>query len=807
VRTAVRLAIRSLARRPAYAAVVVAILALGIGANTAIFGVVDAVLLRSLPYSHAESLVVVFADGSARGQGQRVATTPADFFEWRDQADGAFAGMAALRNASARITSLDVPVVPLTHVVTANYFDVLGAAPILGRSFRTGDDAPGRDDVVMLSYGLWQAKFGGDRTIVGRTIGLDGKPHVVVGVMGPDFYSAHIFNVQPDLWLPASLETERDDRSTRDIVVYARLKPGTPVATAQASMRVVAARIAARRPETDDRWSIALVPLREHVVGAFTRIAALVLAAVGLVLLMACANVANLALARGAERTGEVAVRTALGAGPGRIAAELLVESLVLAAAGGVAGAVIAWLGIPALVHLIPTGAGVPFLQRASVDLRVLGFAVAASLGAAALCGVLPARQAARLDVIDGLRRAGRGAVSPAARRWRRVLVAVEVALAVVVLACATLMTRTLVGLERVPTGFRADRIAKLRTSLRGEAFAAPAARVAHFEELQRRLSAIGSVSLVSAVSFEPPTPAGRIAAVRLRLPGFDDPASAPSAVSRVVMADYFEAIGIPIVKGRGITAVDRADSARVAVISDTMARRYFSGQDPIGRTFSLDNAGAAPLRIVGVAGDVLTEGIDPSPQPTFYLPYAQNPLPVMTLVMQVTRGDPAAVLVEAERIAWSIAPSTNVYAVETMAARLQELNWRARFAAVILGSFAALGLVLAAAGLYAVVSYGVAQRRSEIGLRMALGASVSMIVTDVLGEGLLTVAVGLAIGNAAALAFTRGLTGLLYGVAPGDPLTLATVSISMLVVAAGACAVPAMAAARVDPQAALQEG
>jgi putative ABC transport system permease protein len=796
--------LRSLRRRPAYAALVVTILGVGIGASTAIFGVVDAVLLRPLPYANPDSLVVVFADGSARGQASRALTTPGDFVDWREQAGDAFAGLAALRNVSPRITSLDTPVVPLTHAVSANYFDVIGARPRVGRGFLPGEDAPGRDAVVVLSYGLWQGKFGGDPAVVGRTIDLDAKPHTVVGVMPQDFYSAHIFNVQPDLWIPTPFDPQRNDRTRRDVLVYGRLKPGVTQAAAADAMRRLATRIAEAHPDTNDRWSIALTPIRDHAVAAFDRIAALVLSAMGLVLLIACANVTNLALARGSERSAEVAVRTALGASHRRIVRDLLTESLALSLAGGGVGTLIAWFGIPALVHLIPTNAGVPFLSRAAIDLRVLGFAIAVAIVCGVAASLLPARQAFRVDVIDALRGAGRGSLAPAATRWRRVLVASEVALAVVVIVCATLTTRTLVGLQGIHAGFDTEHVAKLRTSLRGPSFATPASRIAHFDELQRRLAALPGVASVSATSFEPPLSTGDF--VRLRIPGWPaDAAAPPTAIARVVMADYFETIGTPVLRGRGITRDDRLDSARVAVISDTMAKQYFAGVDPIGRSLSLDAPGAAPMQIVGICGDVITAGTDPTPQPALYTAYPQSAPLIMTVVMRVPQGNPAAPLAQAEKIAWSLSSSTNVYALETMAQRMDTATWRERFAATVLAGFALLGLVLAAAGLYAIVSYTVVQRRSEIGLRMALGASTRSILFDVIVDGLKTVALGLAIGDLAALGFTRLLAGMLYGVTPGDPLTLAAVSIAMLGVAIAASAVPAFAAARVDPHVALR--
>jgi putative ABC transport system permease protein len=799
--------LRSLVRRPAYALLVVTILGLGIGASTAIFGLVDAVLLRSLPYSNSESLVVVFADGTARGSGARMPTTPGDFADWRAQGEAAFSGLAAIRNVSPRITSLDTPVVPLTHAVSANYFDVLGVQPRLGRGFLPGEDTPGRDAVVVLSHGLWQAKFGGDPSIVGRTIDLDGRPYTIVGVMGPDFYSAHIFTVQPDLFVPAPFDQLRDDRSLRELLVYGRLKAGVTLQAARGEMRTAATRIAQAHPDTNDRWSVALVPIREHAIGSFDRIAALVMGAVALVLLIACANVTSLTLARGTERSAEVAIRTALGASRGRVVRALLVESLPLSLAGCAAGTLIAWYGLPALVHLIPTNAGVPFLSRAAIDLRVLGFAAGIALACGAAASLLPARQAFRVDVIEALRGNGRGHVSTVTTGWRRMLVAGEVALAVVVIACAILMMRTVLDLGRVRAGFDTEHVAKLRTSLRGDSFATPAARIGHFEELQRRLAQLPGVTLVSGTSFEPPFPAAD--AVRLRIPGFpEDTAAPPSAVFRIVLADYFETVGTPILRGRGITRNDRLESAPVAVISESMAKKYFPNVDPIGRSFALDVARAKPVQIVGVCGDAITQGTDPTPQAAFYAPYSQNAGAtrlVMTMVMRVPAGNPAAPLALAEKIAWSIAPSVNVYAVETMPQRMHVLNWQPRFTASVLGGFALVGLVLAAAGLYAVVSYTVVQRRSEIGLRMALGASARAILVDVIGDGVKTVAIGLTVGNVAALGFTRLLGGMLYGVAPGDPLTLVAVSIAMLAVAVAASAAPAFAAARVDPHVALR--
>jgi putative ABC transport system permease protein len=806
----VRVALRSLRRRPAFTAMAVLMLALGIGANTAMFSVVDAVLLRSLPYGDPDSLVVVYADGSARGQGRHLATTPGDFLDWRNESH-VFAGLTALHNESRRITSVEAPVVPLVHAVTANYFDVLGVEPLLGRGFRPGEDEPGRDDVVILSYGLWQSVFGGDPGVVGRRIALDGRQHTVVGVMGREFYSAHLFAVQPGLWVPMPLADSRQNRERRDLMVYGRLAAGTSLAAAQAAMTALGAEIAREYPDSDDGWGMSLVPLRTHVVGRFSRTGAILLAAVGLVLLIACANAANLSLARATERAQEVAMRAALGASRLRIARQLLTESLILSLTAGALGALLARFGAGPLARLIPAQAGVPFLDRVAVDGRVLAFTLVIAVVSGVLFGLAPSRHAAHLDLVEALREGGRGTSPARVRRLREALVVGEVALAVVVVSAAGLVLRTFAGLREIDPGFDAAHVLKLRTSLRGEHFRSAAARIAHFDELKRRLASLPGVASVSAVSFEPP-PVGDggavFGAVRLAFPGEPDTsAAAATAIARPIMPDYFETMGIPMLEGRSITGADTPDGPRVAVISECMARRDFGGLDPLGRTFSVDGPGQMPMRVVGVVGDVITAGTDPSPAPAFYTPYTQSPLSVMSVVMRVPKGDPTGPAREAERMAWSLSPDTNVYAVETLDRQIDDLNWRTRFGAILLGAFAVLALLLGMLGIYAVVSYSVLQRRSEIALRMALGARARDVLAMVVAGGLRLVLFGLVVGLAASLAATRALSGFLYGVSPGDPATMAGVCLLLLVVATGACLGPALHASRLDPQAALRSG
>jgi len=795
---------RSLGRRPGFASLAVLILATGIGANSAIFSVVDAVLLRSLPYGHVEDLVVVWADGTARGMSDRLPATPGAFLDWRDEAE-VFSGIAALRNVSYRVTSLERPVVPLVHAVTANYFDVLEAPPLLGRSFRPGEDAPGAPGVAMLSYALWQTAFGGDPDIVGRVISLDDAPHEVVGVMPADFYSAHVFAVQPGLWVPLPLENERDVRANRDLVAYARL--AVPRDAAQAAMSALSARLAEQHPATDDRWSARLVPLREHAVGAYSQTFGLLLAAVALVLLIACANVANLTLARASERSREIALRAALGAARSRIVGQLLGESLLLALLGGGLGLVLARAAVGPLALLIPAGAGVPFLDEVAVDGRVMLFTLLVAVAAGVVSGLVPARQALQTDLVSTLKEGGRsGATGARGGRLRAALVVAEVALAVVVAAGAALLIQTFARLEAVDPGFDAERVLKLRMSLRGEEYAAPERRRAHFEELQRRLAALPGVSAASGVSFEPPIAGQVFGAVRIALPGqAADQASPPSAVRKVALPGYFETLGIPIRRGRGIEPGDRAGGRPVAVINEEMARRYFPDADPVGRSFSLGDAMPA-LEIVGVVGDVMTAGTDPGPKPVFYQAFAQSPLAIMSMTLRVDGADPASLAREAEATAWSTSPSANVYAVETLDARIADLNWRPRFGAMLLGGFAGLALLLGAAGIYAVISCTVNQRRGEIGLRLALGAPPGRVLGMVVGGALRLALAGVALGLLGALAATRLLDGLLYGVSAADPVTLLAVATGLLLTAAAASLAPALRAMRVDPLEALRD-
>jgi len=638
---------------------------------------------------------------------------------------------------------------------------------------------------------------------VGRVITLDDVPHQVIGIMPADFHSAHVFSVQPGLWVPLRLENERDDRAQRDLVAYARL--AAPLDAAQAAMTALSARLSEQYPATDDRWGARLLPLREHAVGAYSQTFGVLLAAVALVLLIACADVANLTLARAAERTREIALRTALGAPASRIVGQLLSESVLLALLGGGLGLLLARAAVGPLALLIPASAGVPFLDEVAVDGRVVLFTLLVAAAAGVGSGLLPARQALRTDLVSTLREGGRSAVGNRGGRLRGALVVAEVALAVVVAAGAGLLIQTFARLASVDPGFDADRILKLRMSLRGEEFAQPDQRRAHFEELQRRLGALPGVRAASGVSFEPPIAGQVFGAVRIALPGVaEDSAAPPSAVRKVALPGYFETMGIPIRRGRGIEPSDRAEGPSVVVINDEMARRYFRDRDPVGRSFSL-GAGMPALEIVGVVGNVLTAGTDPAPKPVFYLPHAQNPIPIMSMTLRVEAASPGSLAREAEAAAWAMTSTSNVYAIETLDAKISDLSWRTRFAALLLGGFAGLALLLGAAGIYAVISYTVTQRRPEISVRLALGAPPRRVLAMVVSGALRLALAGVALGLIGAAALARLLDGLLYGVEATDPPTLLSVAVALLLVAAAASLAPARRAMRVDPIEALR--
>jgi putative ABC transport system permease protein len=798
-----RYGLRTLARSPWFAGAAVLSLALGIGANTAIFSVVNGVLLHALPYQDEEEIVMLWEDATARGGTDRVPATPGNFLDWRE-ANPVFTDLAAIFNTSRRVSLRGEPLVPLTHAVSSNYFDVLGVKPMLGRTFTPEEEHSGNDRVVILSYALWQRVFGGDDGVVGDTLILDDEPYPVVGVMPPDFVSVHIFSVQPDLWIPLALDRRENDRRSRGLAVYGRLRPGVSLSEAEAAMDIVAERLAADFPETNTDWGVRVVPVRDEAVGAIRPLLVVLLAAVGLVLLIACANVANLTLAKATERGREISLRTALGASRLRLTRQLLTESVLLAGLGGIVGVALAAGCLRPILRLIPPDA-VPFLDEVSLDRGVLLFTLAISLFTGVVFGLAPARHAGKIDLIDSLKQGGRSSsLSGGARRFGNLIVVAEVALALVLMAGAGLMIQSLRNLKGFDPGFDVERILSLRNSLRGQAFAEPHQRIDHFQELARRLESLPGVESSSGVSFSPPLLPFQ--ATFFAVPGEPlEPGHEPVATSRSVLAGYFETMGIRLLRGRPLGMGDLADSTPVVVVNEILARRYFADRDPIGEYLAIERSPVPQItagiqrQIVGVVGNVRSTGANPESLPIIYYPFAQVPMGVMTMVMKV-EGDPNALAKAAEREAWGMGGDVNVYQVETMADRIARLDFGSQMSTLLLGAFAFLALALGAAGIYAVISYTVANRTHEFGVRMALGASRRDVLALVLGGGLKLTMIGIVAGIIASLALARLIANLLYGVGTSDVATLASVSAILVGVAALASLVPAYRASRVDP-------
>ena len=794
---------RVLRKNPSFSLVAVLVIALGIGANAAIFSVVQGVLLHSLPYQDPESLVLVWEDASSHGGSNRLVARPGNYVDWRRE-NTVFSEMAALRNSSLRLSQLEVPVVPLTHRVTPNYFDLIGVQAYLGRTFAQGEEMPGKDRVVVISYDLWQSAFGGDQGLVGQSVLLDDEAYTVIGILPADFYSAHFFATQPDLWVPLSLLGEEQNRRVRYLVVYGRLAPDRTLEEAQAAMDALALNLARQYPEANRDWGIQLVPVQEDVVGNLRQTFVILLAAVGLVLLIASANVANMVLTRASERVREIALRTALGAGRGRLLRQILTESLLLAGAGGLLGILFALVSVGPMTRLIPSGAGVPFLDQVEVDAGILAFASLVTLLTGVLFGLVPAWQVSRWNLNDALKEGGRGGLTgQRTRRTHRLLVTAQVAISLVLLAGAGLILQSFQRLTGYDPGFDAQRILTLRNSLRGEEFQDPARRTAHFEELASRLASLPGAESASAVSFAPPI--GRFLSTRFEIDGQPaDPGHEPSGAVRIVLPGYFASMGIPLEQGRAIDRRDQAESLPVVLVNQTAVKSFFSGRDPIGASLKIEDGSNQARQIVGVVGDVRSQGIDPRPRAVVYIPHSQSPIPIMNLVVRAS-GDPLSLARAAEREVWRMSGSGNVYNIVALDRSIADQHWRSRLISMLLTSFALLALCLGAAGLYGVISSTVSKRVSEMALRMALGARRGDIHRLVLGEGLKLAVAGIAVGLLASLALTRLIANLLYGVTATDPLTFGLVSALLIAVTIAAALAPARCATRADPMEVLR--
>ena len=791
-------------RNPAFYVLSVLIISLGVGATTAIFSLIDSVLLNPLPYRDPARLAVIWSDFSRLRGNNRAFTAPALFFDWHDRSRS-FESMAAFSNSHRTFTALDQPIVPLTHEVTPNFFEVAGIQAFRGRTFLAGEGVPGKDDVAVISYSLWRSIFAGAESAIGSSVELDGRSVRIVGVLPPGYRMPNNgITVQPDLFVPASFENRRMDRVLRTMVVIGRLREGVSVAQARAEIGAITAQIVRETPEGTTPPGAVVSAIRDDLTGQFRRPFFLLQCAVGIMLLIACANVANLLLARYSARGYEFSVRTAIGASRGQIVRQLLAENLVLSTVGAIGGILIAVWSLRPMLALVPAAAGLPFVDQVHVSPVALTFALGLSLLCAILFGLVPARQASRAGVAQHLGESGRSrSASRSSALWRNGLIAGEIGLSLMLLASAGLLVQTFVHLSNTSWGFDPHNVLTMRNALRGESYRTASAQHNYFESAVRKLREIPGVENVSAASFSPPlapfAPSRFVPSEQPVDPGHD-----PTATVVSVMPGYFETVRNPIVSGRSISDADTADSALVAVISQSVVKRYFLKGDPVGQSFRFAGRDRRDWRIVGIAQDMRAEGLNAQPLDVIYLPHSQMAAPTMSFVIR-TRIAPMSVAGTAERSLWSLGKMMNVYGVAPMEERLSDSYWQSRFTMSLLAIFAGLALLLASAGVYGVMSYLTAQRTQEIGIRIAIGASPSHVMWLVTNQGLRAAAAGLAAGITGFFAMSRLLAGQLFGVSATDPLTLLAASVGLMLVCVVASAIPALRAVRIDPLRAMR--
>jgi len=792
----IRYGLRGLWKRPGFTVVALITLALGIGANTAIFSLINAVLIRPLPFRDPDRLVWTW--GNIRNGGNRASVSPLDYLDYR-QRNTTFEEFAAMISVpiSANLTGGGEPERLVAGGVTGNYFRALGVHPILGRTFLLDNETSGRDQVAVLSYALWQRRFGGDPQIINRRITLDDKSFEVIGVMPRDFE----FPAAAEIWLPLNFDGSPDmkQRKAHFLRPIGRLKPGVTLAQAQADTDNIARQLEAAYPDTDTGWNLRLVSLREQIVGNIRSTLYILMGAVGLVLLIACANVANLLIVHAASRQKEIAVRTALGAGGLRIARQLITESLVLAIFGGTLGTLLAIWGVQALVAL--SGNNLPSTAQVKIDFSVLAVTLATSLATGLLFGLAPALQTIKLNLVDTLKEGGRTGSEGARRnRSRSLLVVLESAVAVMLLVGAGLLIKSLVRLQHTNPGFEASNVLTMRIDLPQNKYAAPEALANFWEQFQAHVAALPGVESVGLISELPLSgqPNDMPYTVEGRPTGaanqaFDDD-------FRRVNQDYFRTLRIPFLRGRNFTPQEVHDEAKLLIISESLASQTFPNEEPLGRRLIM-GLGNQPFEIIGVVGDIRHRSLELTPLPAMYMPAFESGLNVVIR----TRSDVQGLAASVRRELSLIDPDQPVARVRTMDQWLGLAVAAPRYRTGLFGLFAGLALVLAIVGIYGVMSYSVGQRTHEIGVRMALGARRTDVLRLVLRQGMSLVTIGVAIGLAGAFALTRVIASLLYGVGAKDPATFLIVALVLAAVAFVACYVPAWRATKVDPLVALR--
>jgi putative ABC transport system permease protein len=804
----VRYGIRMLAKHKAFTSVAVITLALGIGANTAIFSVINELLLRPLPYRDAERIATLW-EVSPEGRRQNTISR-ANFRAWRSQSTS-YEYMAAFSDQRFNLTGDGEPEELSIQLASTEFFKALGVDPLLGRTFAPDDEPEGKPPVAVLSYGLWQRRFGGQSSTIGQPITLNGIKFTMIGVMPPNF-QFHIKHRSgtgrpAELWtvLPMPTSGTANERG-RFLSAVARLKPGVSAEQAGAELRTIAARLSDEVPEYNKNYSAEVVPLREQFFGDVRRPLWLMLGAVAFVLLIACANVANLLLSLATTREKEIAVRAALGARRVRIVRQLLTESLLLALLGSALGLGFAWIGIKALIAISP--GDLVNLQSVGLNMTVLLWTLGVSLLTGIVFGMAPALHISRLNLNDSLKEGGKSESSQASgsRRLRSALVVSEIALAVVLLASAGLLIRSFMRLQQVDRGFETDNILTMVIRLPAAKYPEDSNIVTFFNQALERVRQLPNVRSAGMVNFLP-LYGGLGSNTGFKIEGRPEPppGQGPGTDVRVADDGYFQSMGIPLLHGRNFSDAEQREPRRVILINEALARKHFPGENPIGRRLDVGMFETpTPAEIIGVVGNVRYDSlIEESPE-AVYFPLPDLAYPFMTLVIR-TDGDPTALAPAVQREIRAVDPNQPVSDVRTMDRVMSEWVSRSRFNTLLLGLFAALATLLSAVGIFGVMNYSVALRTREIGLRLAVGAQPRQVLMLILKQGLLLTIFGVVVGLAAAFALTRLLSGLLFGVAAVDPTTFTTISLLLVVVSLLACYLPARRAMRIDPLQALR--
>ena len=801
-----RFGARMLLKNPIVTLVAIVALTLGIGANSAIFTVVHAVLLRSLPYTDGERLALVWEKKEGGKTDQNVINL-GNFFDWKEQ-NSVFTDMAAFFDLTRNLTGDGEPEEVPGQIVTTNLFPLLGVNPIHGRLFAPDEGKEGQPNVVIISHGFWQRRFGGDPGIIGRQITLNNRPNTIIGVL-PENFGWHIpkgsmTRKAAEIWSPWEISNELRQRRGRFASAVARLRPGITPAQAQQEMDLIGARLEKENPEFNTKWGVNVVPLRTQFTGDIRKPLMILLGAVGFVLLIACTNVANLLLARAAARKKEIALRAGLGASRWRIARQLLTESVLLAIIGGALGVLVAWWGTKALIALSPPA--LVNIRDVSVNLPVLGFTFAISLLTGIIFGLVPAFEATRFDLQDSLKEGGKNiGGSATSHRFQNFFVVTQIALALVLLIGAGLLLKSLNRLQSVDPGFNPGKLTTLRVSLPVRKYDSDGKVIAFFKQAIEQLKTLPGIEAVGAINTLPFT--GLYSGTSMHIEGQPKmpPSQSPTTGVCVTDVNYFQTMQIPLRTGRLFSEQEATEMRHVVVVNETFARKHFAGENPLGKRVTINMKDEEiPTEIIGVVGDHKHMGLDVAVEPMAYWPHPELVYPSMTIVMRV-KGDATSVVPAARNVIHNLDPDQPVGEVATMESLLTKSLARSRFNTALLTIFAFVAMVMAAVGIYGVMSYSVQQRTHEIGVRMALGAQQRDVLSLMVKHGVILAGIGVVAGLVASLGLARLMSSLLFETTATDKTTYIVVAIGLFLITLLACYIPARRATKVDPLMALR--